>query len=197
MRFIGVLHRNPFIKEAFNELSPQLYQVSLRRRPGWQFGPDSIAVVCTVCDAAQCVIRPHPGVVCGIQPGLCQILEGQDRPGRDHQAKPRRLGQAGALHHRRAGSRRGHPGPGGRHRCAAHQWWVDPQRLAKAPAAQQLALQLHHRAGGAPGQPQGHQGLGRPGAPRCEGDHPQPQNIGWRALELPGRLGICQAQIWR
>ena len=44
---------------------------------------------------------------------------------------------------------------------------------------------------------QGHQGLGRPGAPRCEGDHAQPQDLGWRALELPGRLGIRQAQIWR
>jgi ABC-type sulfate transport system substrate-binding protein len=37
--------------------------------------------------------------------------------------------------------------------------WLS-ERLAKAPAAQQLALHLHHRAGGAPGQPQGHQGLG-------------------------------------
>ena len=74
MRFIGVWHRNPFVKVAFSEFSPQLYQVSLRRRPGWQFGPDSIAVVCTVCDAAQCVERPYPGVVCGVQRSLCQIF---------------------------------------------------------------------------------------------------------------------------
>jgi len=30
------------------------------RRPGGQFGPDGIAVVCTVCDAAQGVVWPQP-----------------------------------------------------------------------------------------------------------------------------------------
>jgi ABC-type amino acid transport substrate-binding protein len=42
-----------------------------------------------------------------------QALEGQDRPGRDDQAIARRLGQAGALHHRRAGGRCGHAGLAG------------------------------------------------------------------------------------
>jgi ABC-type sulfate transport system substrate-binding protein len=40
---------------------------------------------------------------------FAQTLEGQDRPGRDHQAKPRGLGPPGAFGHRRAGGRRGHP----------------------------------------------------------------------------------------
>jgi hypothetical protein len=70
-------------------------------------------------------------------------------------------------------------------------------RLAEAPAAQRLALHLHHRAGGAPGQPQGHQGLGRPGQARRERDHAQPQDLRRRPLELPGGLGIRQAQVRR
>ena len=68
-----------------------------------------------------------------------------------------------------------------------------PGRLAEAPAAQQLALHLDHRVPGAQGQPEGHQGLGRPGQARRVGDHPQPEDLGRRALELPGRLGLRAA----
>ena len=39
--------------------------------------------------------------------------------------------------------------------------------LADAPAAQQRALHLDHRVPGAQGQPEGHQGLGRPGQGRA------------------------------
>jgi ABC-type Fe3+ transport system substrate-binding protein len=51
-------------------------------------------------------------------------------------------------------------------------------RLAKAPAAQQLALHLHHRVPGAQGQSQGHQGLGRPDQAGRLRHHPQSQDLG-------------------
>jgi hypothetical protein len=44
------------------------------------------------------------------------------------------------------------------------------------------------------GQPQGHQGLGRPGQARRGRHYPQPQDLGRRPLVLPGRLGIRQTQ---
>ena len=71
--------------------------------------------------------------------------------------------------------RRGRPAAGG---------------LAEAPAAQQLALHLDHRVPGAQGQPEGHQGLERPGQAGRPGDHAQSQDLRRRALELPGRLGL-------
>ena len=45
----------------------------------------------------------------------------------------------------------------------AEQRRLLPDGLADAPAAQQRALHLDHRVPGAQGQPEGHQGLGRPG----------------------------------
>ena len=42
------------------------------------------------------------------------------------------------------------------------------------------------------GNPEGHQGLGRSGQARRPGDHPQPEDLGRRALELSRRLGLCQ-----
>ena len=63
-------------------------------------------------------------------------------------------------------------------------------RLAERAAQQQLALHLDDRVPGPQGQPQGHQGLGRPGQARRLGDHAQPEDLGRRALELPGRLGL-------
>jgi sulfate/thiosulfate-binding protein len=47
------------------------------------------------------------------------------------------------------------------------------------------------------GQPEGNQGLGRSGQAGRFGDHPQPEDLGRGALELPGRLGIRQAQVRR
>ena len=67
---------------------------------------------------------------------------------------------------------------------------LHPQGLAEAAAQQQRPLHLDHRVRRAQGQPQGDQGLGRPGQARAEGHHPQPQDLGRRALELPGRLGL-------
>ena len=64
------------------------------------------------------------------------------------------------------------------------------RRLAEAPAAQQRALHLDHRLPGAQGQPQGHQGLGRPRQARRLGHHAEPQDLRRRALELPRGLGL-------
>ena len=77
--------------------------------------------------------------------------------------------------------------------AAPREGRAHPQGLAEAPAQQQLALHLDHRVRGAQGQPQGDQGLGRPGQARRQGDHPQPQDLGRRALELPGGLGLGAA----
>ncbi len=115
----------------------------------------------------------------------------QDRRHGDDPAVARRLGQAGARGHRRPGGRRGHPGAGLRHRRHRRQGEAAPGRLAEAPAAQQRALHLDHRLPGAQGQPQGDQGLGRPGQAGRLGHHAQPQDLRRRALELPGRLGLC------
>ena len=43
------------------------------------------------------------------------------------------------------------------------------------------------------GNPEGHQGLERPGEAGHPGHHPQPQDLRGRALELPGRLGLRAA----
>ena len=63
-------------------------------------------------------------------------------------------------------------------------------QLAGAPAEQQLAVHLDDRVPGAQGQPEGHQGLGRPGEAGRVGDHAEPEDLGRRALELPGGLGL-------
>ena len=62
--------------------------------------------------------------------------------------------------------------------------------LAEAPAEQQRALHLDDRVPRAQGQPEGHQGLGRPREARRVGDHAEPEDLGRRALELPRRVGL-------
>ena len=50
-----------------------------------------------------------------------------------------------------------------------------------------------HLDGGVPraqGQPEGRQGLGRPREARHQGHHPEPEDLGRRALELPRGLGL-------
>ena len=66
-----------------------------------------------------------------------------------------------------------------------------PADWQKRLQAQQRALHVDHRVPGAQGQPEGHQGLGRPGQAGRRGHHAQPEDLGRRALELPGRLGLC------
>jgi sulfate/thiosulfate-binding protein len=60
-------------------------------------------------------------------------------------------------------------------------------------AGQFLPLHLDHRLPRPQGQPEGDQGLGRPGQTGRRGHHPQSQDLGRRALELPGRLGLGRA----
>ena len=73
----------------------------------------------------------------------------------------------------------------------------DRHRLAKAPAAQFVALHLDHRVPGAQGQSQGHQGLGRSGQAGRRGDHAESQDLGRRPLELSGGLGLCAEEVRR
>ena len=121
---------------------------------------------------------------------FAEALEGEDRRRRHRQAVARRLGQAGPRGDRRAGGRRGHAGAGLRHRRARREAGLLADGLAEAPAAQQRALHLDHRLPGAQGQPQGHQGLGRPGQAGRRGHHAQPEDLRRRALELPRGLGL-------
>ena len=62
---------------------------------------------------------------------------------------------------------------------------------------QQLPVHLDDRVRGAQGQPEGDQGLGRPGEARRRGHHAEPEDLRRRALELPGGLGLRAAQAGR
>ncbi len=68
-----------------------------------------------------------------------------------------------------------------------------PEGLAGSSPAQQLALHLDHRVPRPERKPEGHSRLGRPGALRDLGHHPEPEDIGRRPLELPGGLGLRDA----
>ena len=52
------------------------------------------------------------------------------------------------------------------------------------------AVHVDDRVPGPQGQPEEHQGLGRPGAARRLGHHAEPEDVGRRALELSGGLGL-------
>ena len=66
--------------------------------------------------------------------------------------------------------------------------------LAGAAPAEQQSLHVSDRAAGAQRQPEGHQGLERPGPPGCVGHHAQPEDLRWCALELPGGVGYALEQ---
>ena len=70
-----------------------------------------------------------------------------------------------------------------------HGGFVKPG-LAAAAAAQQRPVHLDRGLRGARRQPEGDPRLGRPGPRRRLGDHPEPQDLRRRALELPRRLGV-------
>ena len=72
-----------------------------------------------------------------------------------------------------------------------------PQDWQKRLPHNSVALHLDHRVPGAQGQSEGHQGLGRPGQAGRAGDHAQPEDLGRRALELPGRLGLRAEEVRR
>ena len=63
--------------------------------------------------------------------------------------------------------------------------------------AQLLPLHLDHRVPRPQGQPEGHQGLGRPREARRRRHHAEPEDLGRRALELPGGLGLGAAAARR
>ena len=60
---------------------------------------------------------------------------------------------------------------------------------------ERLALHLDHRVPGAQGQPEGHQGLGRPDQAGRRCHHAEPEDLRRRALELSRRLGLCREEI--
>ena len=177
--------------------SAPLYQDSFDPGPCRRLCRSVGAGACAGSHLAECLLRPDARVLRRFQPRLRPLLEGADRAGTHPQTVARGLGQAGALHHRWAGGRRGHARARLGHRGAAHRGQADPRKLAAAPAAQRFSLHLDHRAGGAPGQPQGHPRLGRPDQARRQRDHAQPQDLGRGALELPGGMGIRPPQIWQ
>ena len=81
-----------------------------------------------------------------------------------------------------------------RHRCDRREGQAAAARLADAPAVQQRALHLDHRAPGAQGQSEGHPRLERPGQAGRRGDHAEPEDLRRRALEPPRGLGLRAAR---
>ena len=73
---------------------------------------------------------------------------------------------------------------------AIQQARPDQRRLAEAAAAEQRALHLDDRVPRPQGQPEGHQGLERPGQARRRRHHAEPEDVRRRALELPRRVGV-------
>ena len=70
-------------------------------------------------------------------------------------------------------------------------------QLAVPTAQQQLAVHLDDRVPGPQGEPEGHQGLGRPGQAGRLGDHAEPEDLGRRPVELSGRVGLGAAPAGR
>ena len=68
-----------------------------------------------------------------------------------------------------------------------------PADWQKRLPQQQHALHFDHRVPGAQGQSETYQGLGRPGEAGRFGDHAQSQDLGRRALELSGSLGLTRS----
>ena len=125
---------------------------------------------------------------------FAELLEGQDRAGRHHQAVARRLGQAGARGDRRPRGRRRHARAGLRHRRdrRARPGCCRPTgrsgcRNNSSPYTSTIVFLVRK------GNPEGHQGLGRPGQAGRLGDHAEPEDLGRRALELPRGLGLRAA----
>ena len=65
------------------------------------------------------------------------------------------------------------------------------------PAAQLGALHLDDRLPRPRRQPEGHRRLGRPREGRRPGHHPEPEDLGRGALELPRRLGLGREAVRR
>ena len=144
-------------------------------------------------DPAQRVVRPDARALRGVQPAFAKYWKGK-------------TGQDVTIH-------QSHGGSGKQARSVIDGLEADvvtlalaydideiaekagllPGQLADAAAQQQLALHLDHRVPGAQGQPEGHQGLGRPGQAGRLGDHartrrPRAARAGTTWRPGPGRL---------
>ena len=113
---------------------------------------------------AQRFLRSDPRALQGLQQGVRRPLEAGDRRDGHHPAVARRLGQAGARRDRRARRRRGDAGAGRRHRRDRRQDRASCQadwqaRLPNNSAPYTSTIVFLVRKG----NPEGHQGLGRPG----------------------------------
>ncbi len=157
------------------------------RRDGWR-GRDG---------AAERVVRPDARAVRRLQQGLRRALEEEDGPGRLDPPVARRLRQAGAHGDRRPAGRRRDARARLRHRRAGEAGQAPAGQLAGAAAQQQLAVHLDDRVPGAQGQPEEDQGLGRPRAAGRLRDHAEPEDLGRRALEPRGGLGLGAAAAGR
>ena len=130
---------------------------------------------------------PEPGI-----PGA--VRAGPPRRAARDPPVARRLRQPGPGGHRRAAGRRRHAGPVVRHRRHPQEG-ADRRRLGRPPAEPLAAVLLDHRLRRPQGQPEGHPRLAGPGPRRRRGHHAQPEDLGQRQAELPGRLGgrACSA----
>ena len=125
---------------------------------------------------------------------FADVLEGEDRRDVDDQAVARRLGQAGARGDRRPRGRRRHARARLRHRRDRRASgkllpadWQTRLPNNSAPYTSTIVFLVRK------GNPEGHQGLGRPGQAGRRGDHAEPEDLGRRALELPRGLGLRAA----
>jgi sulfate transport system substrate-binding protein len=91
----------------------------------------------------------------------------------------------------RPGGGRGDDEPGADIDVLAKQGWWRPTGARLSPWG--CALHDEYHLPGAQGQPEGHQGLGRPGPRRRAGD-PQPQDLRQRPLHLSRGLGLRAAK---
>ena len=139
--------------------------------------------------AAERQLRPDARALPRGERGLHRILDRPRQPRPPDRGQPRRLGRAGALGGRGAERAGGDAGAGLGHR-PDRRGGQAAEGLAGQAAAQFLALHLDHRLPCARGEPQGHQGLGRPRGRGRAGDHAEPQDLGRGALELSRRLGL-------
>ena len=127
--------------------------------------------------------------------GVRQVLEGEDRTGRRRPAVARRLGQAGPRGDRRPGGRRGHAGPGLRHRRACTRTAGLCRRTGRSGC----------RTTARPTPPRSSSWSAR-AIPRSikdwddlvkagrRGHHAQSEDVRRGALELPGGLGLCRCK---
>ncbi|CAA9410915.1 MAG: Sulfate and thiosulfate binding protein CysP, partial [uncultured Phycisphaerae bacterium] len=159
-----------------------------RRRPRGRGG---------VGQAPQRLLRPDPRAVRGGEPPLRRAAPGGARRRGQHRAVARRVQQAGPRDHRRAQGRRRDPRAGVRRR-ATREGRPDRQGVGEGVPKQLQPVHLDDRVPRPQGQPEGDQGLGRPGEAGRAGRRGQPEDERGRPLGVPERLGVRrQGQVVR